>query len=397
MGPLVPDIISNEFNFVVALLVGIAFGFVLEQAGFSTTKKLVGLFYGYDFTVLKVFFTAGVTAMIGVVLLAHIGLLDLDLIYVNPTFLRSAIIGGGIMGAGFIIGGFCPGTSICALATGKIDAFWFIFGSLLGIFIFMEIYPLVEYTYLADNWGGLRLDKMLGMSKEFFAICMTAMAIATFYFTQKIQDKLHGIKPNYSKRIIKKYSMLATLPFVVIAVIALTPDNKQRILNQANNAEKQNKAKVIMADKLVMELANTYYKINLIDLRSPAEFQKYHLPLAINIPLDSMLNREWKGYFTQTYKTNIFYADEIAVTKKGYVIAKKIGDADTFILHETTTEFTNLILNAQAPPPTASKEEQLLYQYRTEMANTINQLANRLQKQLEPEKKTVKKVKGGCS
>ena len=58
MAPLVPDIIGNEFNLVVALFIGIAFGYILEQAGFSSTKKLVGLFYGYDFTVLRVFFTA---------------------------------------------------------------------------------------------------------------------------------------------------------------------------------------------------------------------------------------------------------------------------------------------------------------------------------------------------
>jgi len=50
MGPLVPDIISNNLNFIVALVVGILFGVILEQAGFSTSKKLVGLFYGYDFT-----------------------------------------------------------------------------------------------------------------------------------------------------------------------------------------------------------------------------------------------------------------------------------------------------------------------------------------------------------
>ena len=56
MGPLVPDIIGNELNLVAALFIGIAFGFILEQAGFSTSKKLVGLFYGYDFTVLRVFF-----------------------------------------------------------------------------------------------------------------------------------------------------------------------------------------------------------------------------------------------------------------------------------------------------------------------------------------------------
>ena len=65
MGPLVPDIISNNLNFIVALVIGILFGAILEQAGFSTSKILVGLFYGYDFTVLRVFFTAGIVSMIG--------------------------------------------------------------------------------------------------------------------------------------------------------------------------------------------------------------------------------------------------------------------------------------------------------------------------------------------
>lgn len=397
MGPLVPDIISNEFNFIVALLVGIAFGFVLEQAGFSTTKKLVGLFYGYDFTVLKVFFTAGVTAMIGVLVLAHLGFLDLDLIYVNPTFLRSALIGGGIMGAGFIIGGFCPGTSICALATGKIDAFWFIFGSIIGIFIFMEFYPLLENIYLADNMGYLRIDEFFGISKELFAVLITAIAVLAFFFTQKIQNKIHGIKPIYSRSVIIEYSVYATIPFIIIAIIALTPNSKQLVLNKANNPEEQKKAKEISADKFAIELSNNFFKINFIDLRSPTKYKEYHLPLAINIPLDSMLNREYKKYFTQKYKTNIFYADSIITAQKAFVIANSIGDADIYILQENTLQFKNKILDAQEPPVTASKAEHQLYQFRIEKSRIIFQLAEKLKNQLQPVKKEQKKVKGGCS
>ena len=136
MGPLVPDIIGIDLNFIFALIIGILFGAILEQAGFSTSKKLVGLFYGYDFTVLRVFFTAGIVAMIGVLALTHFGLLDINLTYINPTFLWSAIIGGLIMGLGFIVGGFCPGTSVCAAAIGKIDAMIFIGGALLGVLLF---------------------------------------------------------------------------------------------------------------------------------------------------------------------------------------------------------------------------------------------------------------------
>ena len=98
------------------------------------------MFYGYDFTVLRVFFTAGIVAMIGVIALEHFGLLDINLTYVNPAFIWSAVIGGLIMGLGFVIGGFCPGTSVCAalsgmavLSTGGIITMIAIFG---GAYLF---------------------------------------------------------------------------------------------------------------------------------------------------------------------------------------------------------------------------------------------------------------------
>ena len=82
--------------------------------------------------------------MLGVIVLGHFGLLDISLIYINPTFLWSAIVGGLIMGLGFVIGGFCPGTSVCAAAIGKIDAMIFILGSFIGVLIFAEGYPIFE-------------------------------------------------------------------------------------------------------------------------------------------------------------------------------------------------------------------------------------------------------------
>ena len=129
MGPLAPnELISENTNFLLAFFIGIAFGWVLESSGFSSSRKLAGIFYGYDAVVLKVFFTAAITAMLGLLFMSLFGWVDLSLIYVNPTYLTSAIIGGVVMGAGFIMGGFCPGTSFCGAAIGKIDAMVFIAG-----------------------------------------------------------------------------------------------------------------------------------------------------------------------------------------------------------------------------------------------------------------------------
>jgi rhodanese-related sulfurtransferase/uncharacterized protein with PQ loop repeat len=396
MAPLVPDIIGNEFNLAIAFLIGIAFGFVLEQAGFSSTKKLVGLFYGYDFTVLKVFFTAGVTAMIGVFALGHFGQLDLGLIYINPTFLNSAIIGGLIMGTGFIIGGFCPGTSLCAMAIGKIDAFWFVFGGILGVFLFTETYPQIHDMYVAHNMGNLKISTFFGISDGLFAFLLTAIAVLAFYFTQKIQDKVNGIKPAYTKQTIVKYAVLAALPFVALAIVWLSPNHEQRI---AANIEKQinSPVKEITSDKLAFELINNYYQMNLIDVRSPKEFAKYHLPLAINVPLDSMLNREWRKFFAQQYKRNVFYGDNAVNTKKAFFMAQLLGGSNDCVLADSHQKFRQLVLEAKEPVATAAKDDFMKYEFRRSAALTINELAKKMKNQNSGAQKTIKKVKGGCS
>src|SRR5512133_1847147 len=139
MAPLSSLIFMPEWlDLLIALLIGIGFGFSLEQAGFSSSRKLVGMFYGYDTTVLKVFFTAAIVALLGSQLLGFFGLLNLNLVFVNEFYVTSAIVGGTIMGAGFIMGGFCPGTGLCALSIGKIDAMVFAAGGLTGAFIFAE-------------------------------------------------------------------------------------------------------------------------------------------------------------------------------------------------------------------------------------------------------------------
>src|SRR5512133_3642510 len=141
MGPISSIINMPEWlDLMIALLIGTGFGFALEQAGFSSSRKLAGMFYGYDTTVLKVFFTAAIVALAGSQLLSFFGLLNLNLVFVNQYYMNATIIGGIIMGAGFIMGGYCPGTGISALSIGKIDAMIFLIGGMVGAFLFAESY-----------------------------------------------------------------------------------------------------------------------------------------------------------------------------------------------------------------------------------------------------------------
>lgn len=190
MGPLiVNEIISSGTNFFLAFLIGIGFGFVLEASGFSSSRKLAGVFYGYDTVVLKVFFTAGITAMVGMLFFSLFGWMDLDMVYVNPTYLPSNIAGGVIMGAGFILGGFCPGTSFCGAAIGKIDAMVFVGGLFIGIFVFTEGYPMWETFFKAGFQGYPRISESIGISQGLMALVLVLVALGMFYVGEWTEKK----------------------------------------------------------------------------------------------------------------------------------------------------------------------------------------------------------------
>jgi len=398
MGPLVPFIFSNEFNLIIALIAGIGFGFTLEQAGFSSTKKLVGLFYGYDFTVLKVFFTAGVTAMIGVVLLAHFGLLDLSLIYINPTFLKSALVGGAIMGLGFIIGGFCPGTSVCAASIGKLDGLAFVFGSALGVMVFVEGYPLFEKIYLADAWGPVLINEKLGMSKLVFAFLLTAFAVIAFYATRIIENRVNGVQVKLPKEKVIIYSSAVGVAFLVLFIIAISPDSKTRLESRINRELQQKDVTSVMIspDKLANEIVNNYYKINIVDVRSPEAFKAYHLPFAINIPLEKMSAREWKTILKQKHKANYFYADNQQDAKKAYLFAVNLGNADNYILSEPAIGFKKMFTDLVPPAENTGKNEQNIYNFRRKAATDMATLVEALKNSSQPVEAKATKIKGGC-
>ena len=195
MAPLIPSgIIDPNWAYFVAFFVGIFFGAILESSGFSSSRKIVGLFYGYDFTVLKVFFTATVTAMVGLLYFNYLEWIDLSKIYFPATYLYASIVGGIIMGLGFIMGGYCPGTGMCAVAIGKLDALVFVGGLYLGIFIFSEAFPLFENLYLSQALGKIRINEALGISTGLFAFLFIAVALFAFVLVSWIQKRVKPVE-----------------------------------------------------------------------------------------------------------------------------------------------------------------------------------------------------------
>ncbi|MFA7289459.1 MAG: YeeE/YedE thiosulfate transporter family protein, partial [Melioribacteraceae bacterium] len=395
----VPDVIGNELNFVVALFIGIGFGFILEQAGFSTSKKLVGLFYGYDFTVLRVFFTAGVTGMIGLVIFAHFGLIDLNLIYVNPTFLYSAIIGGFIMGLGFVIGGFCPGTSFCAAAIGKIDAIYFIGGSVIGVMLFGELYPMLYGLYTAENWGMVTVYDLFGTSHAVVTFAFAVMAAGAFWFTRWVELRVnHGA--TLKEHPIKLYYAVVSILVIMGFSAFLMPSNQAAVLKEANDPDLVNSIKVnyITSDELAFRLMDNDNNLQIIDFRPIKEFTEMSLPKSIPMTFKELFGKDAVKTIAVKKKLTVFVAADEKDEKKASVIASELGFENVRVLKGGMSTFKAEIIDFKAPAdPMEQKtqQEKDTARFRTKATIEIAELIKN-NKKAPVEKKKSKRIIGGC-
>jgi uncharacterized protein len=181
---------GDEASLIVAFLIGIGFGFFLERAGFGSAKKLMGQFYLYDLAVFKVMFTAIVTAMLGLFYLSWAGLVDLSLVYFGPTYLVPQAVGGLILGIGFVVGGYCPGTSVVAAATGKLDALFFLLGLTAGIFGIGEAYPLIHGFFNSTLMGEVTVPQLLGLRYGLVVFLVVLMALAGFKGSEALERRM---------------------------------------------------------------------------------------------------------------------------------------------------------------------------------------------------------------
>ena len=174
-------------SLLAALAIGIAFGWCLERAGLGNARKLAAQFQLTDFTVVKVMFSAIVTAMVGVFGLARLGVLDVSLIYVPQTFLAPQAIGGALFGIGFAAAGLCPGTSCVASASGRIDGLAVVAGMLLGVFAFAEAGAWMAELYDATARGVFTLPQLFGVAEGVVVAAVLLMAAGLFLVAERME------------------------------------------------------------------------------------------------------------------------------------------------------------------------------------------------------------------
>lgn len=154
--------LSSEANLFFALIMGITFGFVLERTGFTRSKLISGTFYFTSLAVPKIMGTTVITAATWFIIFSWLGWIDISQLYTPATYIWPYVIGGLMFGAGMVMAGYCPGTAVAGVGTGKTDALVFLVGVVAGMFLYFVIYPFISDFANSSNMGVLKLQDLFG-------------------------------------------------------------------------------------------------------------------------------------------------------------------------------------------------------------------------------------------
>ena len=289
---------GDQASLVVAFIIGIGFGFFLERAGFGVSPNLAAQFYLRDMRVLKVMFTAIITAMTGLYLLSRIGFVDLSQVYLVPTFLVPQIVGGLLLGIGFVIGGYCPGTSCVSAATGRVDGIVYVAGMFAGVMVYAEAYPHMLGFVHMTSMGQITLARLWDLPYGLLVFAVVLMALGAFVVAEWTEKKFGGMEPDPKGWLSVRPWRVTPVRVLVLGLLAagfvalaagspyrgnhVTIDTKDLALRAGTGADTIQPTDI--ADWIVQD-RNDY---TLVDLRAAKDFDAYHIPGAQNLPMTSL-------------------------------------------------------------------------------------------------------------
>lgn len=276
--PLYPlDLFGHATGQVLGVLCGVAFGFVLERAGFGQASNLAAQFYGRDNRVLKVMFTGIATTAASLGLLSAVGLLDLSLLTVPETHLWPQLVGGLLLGVGFVVAGYCPGTGVVAAASGSIDGMLAYLGVMLGSLVFGLAWPAVGGFYESGAMGSVRFDQLLGVPFAVVAAGVVAMAVGAFFAVERLEAWLAGRRGTTAPDVDPHVRNRVFVALAAMAVVAIVPSMMPKATARALPPDVSTIDALTLAGRVVREPRSLW----IVDLRDPAVCARASVPGAV--------------------------------------------------------------------------------------------------------------------
>ena len=361
-------LVGKPLMYLIFGLIGFGFGYTLGISGFGNSTKLAAQFYFKEMTVLKVMFTAIVVAMVLIFGAVGLGLLDYNLVWVNPTYVWSGIIGGLIMGVGFIVGGFCPGTSLVSAATFKLDGVFFVLGGLTGIFLFGETVSLYEDWWNGSYLGRLTIMDWLNLPTGVVVVALILMALFMFWGSEQL-ERIFG-KRDLSAEPRQRLAGAAALFVGALAVLLIgspgTADKWARI-SDVKEAQLGAREVQIHPAELLASMADDRLRVVMLDVRSENDYNLFHIAGAQRVAADDLLPLT-SDFLAHTAPNTVYVLmsnDETAATQSWKTLAAE-SVPNVYILEGGVNNWLKVFAAGEkeiTPTPGPPGQDQLQYTF----------------------------------
>jgi len=190
---------------ILAIVIGLAFGFVLERIGAANPAFVGRMLNLTNLSLAKTILLAIGTGSVLMFAGQMLGLVDVGHMSVKSAYF-GVFLGGLMLGAGWAVAGYCPGTGVVAAGAGRKDALFFIAGGLLGAAAYMVTYPWWKASGLLDGIlggkvtlgtvPGARYDGLLDLPGDVLGIVLGLGFIAlAFALPKRLVAKPATVQP----------------------------------------------------------------------------------------------------------------------------------------------------------------------------------------------------------
>lgn len=339
------EALNSPTAFLCALILGVAFGWCLEQAGLGNSRRVAGVFYFQDMLVLKVMLSAAITSVIGLGLLFTFGILRPESVFIQPTILGAQIAGGLIFGIGLVMSGWCPATATVGAASGRLDAVVFILGVIVGSYIFNLSFDYIEFWYAWGNIGESLAFKVLGLRYHDFILLFTVVAVVLFWLSELIEEKFSFAAVAARSSGLWVYSVVALLGASMVVAAGMPGRSTLPVTGNFDSsallAALNSGSDLISPQDLARAMIAGQKKIALVDLRHAEEFDIWKIRGSVNSSIDS-LNHMLERY--RKHDLVILCSNDGISAGQAWVLARAAGYENVVILDGGVRSFAEQVL-----------------------------------------------------
>lgn len=197
-----------------------------------------------------------------------------------------------------------------------------------------------------------------------------------------------------------KYSVLLVGIGLLIAFLPFNASETFRVKSNLLLSRSASEDIYYSVDQVARMMNNEDSTVQIIDLRSAAQFKECNIPGSINIPYPDLLNPIWEGTFNQRSIKKIFYGNDDQTSAYAWTILAGLGYHNIFVMKGGLNEWFKTILYSKFSGLKISPVENALFENRYNARRTFTQI-NSLPDSLKTKFFSAKRLKqskldGGC-